>query len=431
MNERDSEALSAVLVKKGHELVKDEKIADVLLFNTCSVREQAERKAVGKVGILKKLKRVRPEIFIGILGCMAQRRGEELLKELPHVDFVLGTDQLGMLPDVIDQQIKNREQISLTEANTEISTRLSEHISKNKITEFVSVMRGCNMFCSYCIVPYVRGREKSRDIADIVEEVKKLIARDIKEIMLLGQNVSAFGLDQLAKERPLESPFADLLIELNKINELERIRFISPHPYFFNDKLIDTIAALPKVCNNIHLPMQSGSDRILKIMNRRYNMEIYMDVVNKLKRKIPEVTFSTDVIVGFPGETGEDFNLTRQAMNAIGVDNAYIFKYSPREGTPAAKYGDQILQDVKDERNQILLDDLKKYTTEHNEMLNGKTVEILVEGTSKRNSETWTGRTTNNKVTIFDPQEGIKPGDIVNVKINRTTSMTLFGDIVL
>ncbi|HJO92116.1 MAG TPA: tRNA (N6-isopentenyl adenosine(37)-C2)-methylthiotransferase MiaB [Victivallales bacterium] len=430
MNERDSEALSAVLVEKGHELVEDEKIADVLLFNTCSVREQAERKAVGKVGILKKLKRVRPDIFIGILGCMAQRKGEELLKELPHIDFVLGTDQLGMLPDVIEKQLEKREQISLTKTNTEISTRLSEHSSKDKITEFVSVMRGCNMFCSYCIVPYVRGREKSRDIIDIVEEVKKITKKGIKEIMLLGQNVSAFGLDQSAKERPTESPFADLLIELNKIDKLERIRFISPHPYFFNDKLIDTIASLSKVCNNIHLPMQSGSDKILKEMNRRYDMDIYMDVVNKLKLKVPDVTFSTDVIVAFPGETQEDFNLTRKAMNKVGFDNAYIFKYSAREGTPAAKYEDQISQNVKDERNQILLGDLKIHTTEHNEMLNGETVDILIEGPSKRNSSTWTGRTTTNKVTIFDPKEGLNPGDIVKVKINRTTSMTLFGDIV-
>ena len=291
-------------------------------------------------------------------------------------------------------------------------------------------MRGCDMFCAYCIVPYVRGREKSRPIPEIVEEVKNLAEKGIKEIMLLGQNVSAYGLNQSATTRPEESPFADLLTELNEIDKIKRIRFISPHPYFFNDKLINAIAKLPKVCNNIHLPLQSGSDRILRKMNRRYNSEIYMDVVNKLKAKVPNITFSTDVIVAFPGETNDDFNCTRDTMNKVGFDNAYIFKYSPREGTPAAKQEDQISKEVKEERHQILLKDLEVKTTAHNKVLEGRTVEILVEGPSKRNYERWNGRTANNNVTMFDPLPGLKPGDLINVKINRSTSMTLFGEIV-
>jgi tRNA-2-methylthio-N6-dimethylallyladenosine synthase len=431
MNERDSEAISAELMQKGFNIVNDENNADILIFNTCSVREQAERKAVGKVGILKKLKRKKPDIFIGIIGCMAQRRGDSLLKELPHVDFVIGTEQLTEIPNIIEKEIQKRQKISKTETREDLMGGLNLHLNaENKISDYVAVMRGCDMFCAYCIVPYVRGREKSRPIPEVVDEVKSLAKKGVKEIMLLGQNVSAYGLDQSATTRPDESPFADLLTELNKIKEIKRIRFISPHPYFFNDKLINAIAELPKVCNNVHLPLQSGSDRILKKMNRRYNSEIYMEVITKLKAKVKNVTFSTDVIVAFPGETEEDFNCTRDLMNEVGFDNAYIFKYSPREGTPAAKQEDQIPQDIKEKRNQILLKDLEKKTTIHNKALEGRTLEILVEGPSKRNPERWNGRTTNNNVTMFDPIPGLKPGNLVNVKINRSTSMTLFGEIV-
>ena len=430
MNERDSEAMAAVLIEKGHEIVTNEKIADVLLFNTCSVRDQAERKAVGKVGILKRLKKERPEIFIGILGCMAQRKGEELLKELPHLDFVLGTDQLGKLPDIIEKESKKRERLSLTDTNMNLIKGLGLHLSGNKISEFISIMRGCDMFCAYCIVPYVRGREKSRPQDDVVIEAQRLVESGIKEITLLGQNISAYGLNQRTHTRPENSPFAELLHKLNDIDGLERIRFFSPHPYFFNDKLINAIAELPKVCNNIHLPIQSGSDRILKKMNRRYDNAMFMDVVNKLKAKVPNITFSTDVIVAFPGETDKDFLETRNLMNEVGFDNAYIFKYSPREGTPAAKSPDQVPTSIKEERHQILLSDLAVRTLKSNKESENKTFNILVEGPSKRNSKRWTGRTTTNKVTIFDPDPYIKPGDIIQVKIDRTTSMTLFGEIV-
>jgi len=430
MNERDSNALGASLLQRGYELTDNEKEADILLFNTCSVREQAELKAVGKVGILKKLKKIRPHILIGMLGCMAQRRGSELLAELPHLDFVIGTDQLQKLPDIIEMELNKREQLSLTETNTDIPQSLTQHLETSSVSDFVAIMRGCDMFCSYCIVPYVRGREKSREIAEIVEEVKKLVGKGIKEIMLLGQNVSAFSLNQNTKTRPVESPFADLLREINKVSGIERIRFISPHPFFFNDKLINTIAECEKVCNNIHLPLQSGSDRILRLMNRRYDSTMYMNIVNKLKSLVPDITFSTDVIVAFPGETEDDFNCSRNIMNEVGFDNAYIFKYSPREGTPAAKYEDQIPQEIKEERNQILLANLKERTTQHNKLMEGRTFKILVEGPSQRNTERWCGRTTNNKVTVFDYNPSLKVGDIINVHIDRSSSMTLFGSTV-
>ncbi|MCF7792241.1 MAG: tRNA (N6-isopentenyl adenosine(37)-C2)-methylthiotransferase MiaB [Victivallales bacterium] len=431
MNERDSEAIAAELIREGFRIVKNEYEADILIFNTCSVREQAERKAVGKVGILKRLKRENPDIFIGIIGCMAQRRGNSLLKELPHVDFIIGTEQLTEIPQIIKKEIRKREKITKIETGKELLQGLDLHINtENKVTDFVSVMRGCDMFCAYCIVPYVRGREKSRPIQDIADEVRGLADNGVREVMLLGQNVSAYGLNQSAAERPEESPFADLLYEINKIDGIKRIRFTSPHPYFFNEKLINAIAELPKVCNSVHLPLQSGSDRILKKMNRRYNSEIYLDVVNKLKSRVADITFSTDLIVAFPGETEEDFKATRDIMNQVGFDNAYIFKYSPREGTPAAKQADQVPQKIKEERNQILLEDLKVRTKQHNRTLEGRTFEILTEGPSKRNPERWNGRTTNNKVTVFEPYENISTGDLVNVQIKSSTSMTLFGKVI-
>jgi tRNA-2-methylthio-N6-dimethylallyladenosine synthase len=431
MNERDSEAAAAMLTARGYEIVDSEFDADILLFNTCSVREQAERKAIGKIGILKKLKAQHPEIFIGIMGCMAQNHGEDLLKKLPHVDFIIGTDQLHKLPEIIEQELNCRKQEVRLDDDYSVLTGMSGHYQvEQKISAYIAIMRGCNRFCSYCIVPYVRGREKSREISDIVAEAKELVKSGVKEIMLLGQNVAAFGLD--GRVTPPEdgiSPFADLLEALNEIDGLKRIRFTSPYPSYFNDKLIDAIARLPKVCNSLHLPLQSGSDRILKLMNRQYTAESYLEIVNKLKAKISEITFSTDVIVAFPGETEADFIATRDLMNEVGFDNAYIFKYSPREGTSAADMPDQIPEEVKKERNQILLEDLASRTKEHNADMVGRTVEVLVEGESKRNSARWSGRTDTNKMVIFTPAETTFAGELVQVKINRSTSMSLFGEI--
>lgn len=468
MNERDSEAIGAILLSRGYELVDDEEDADILLINTCSVREQAERKAIGKIGILKRLKKEKPGIFIGVLGCMAQNMGKEILEQAPHVDFVLGTGQLSRLPDVIELELGKRERIVNTDSDAGIMTALGGHLDQqSKVSAFISIMRGCGHFCSYCVVPYVRGRERSRPPADVIDEASKLAEKGVKEIVLLGQNVAAYGLETvqhvttyvsraLSRRLSGDSPFADLLGELNNIEGIARIRFTSPHPAYFNDKLIDAVAYLPKVCNNIHLPLQSGSDRILKLMNRHYSSEEYLEIVNKLKRKCPGITFSTDIIVGFPCETEEDFCATRGLMNEVGFDNAYIFKYSTRPGTAAAKMNDDVPQKVKEDRNRILLSDLKEMTVRHNKALVGEIVEILVEGPSKRNSSMWFGRTTTNKVVVFDPaydvstgavrlglkeapsirkrQEntGIKLdacsiGDMINLKITRSTPATLFG----
>ncbi|HCE42323.1 MAG TPA: tRNA (N6-isopentenyl adenosine(37)-C2)-methylthiotransferase MiaB [Lentisphaeria bacterium] len=428
MNERDSEAAASALIASGHEMVHDEKMADILLFNTCSVREHAERKALGKVGILIKLKKKKPDIIIGVLGCMAQRLKEKIIEDIPHVDFVAGTDQFHRLPEIVASIILKRKHVVAVDADSEIIENLSGHIhSDNQISAFVSVMRGCNRFCSYCIVPYVRGREKSRGRKEIIEEAKKLVGSGIREILLLGQNIAAYGLEGRGQATE-ESPFAELLEELCRIDGLLRIRFASPHPQYFNEKLIDAVATLPKICKNVHLPLQSGSDRILKLMNRHYTAEKYLSIVNDLRSKVPEITFSTDIIIGFPTETEEDFNASRTLMKAADFDNAYIFKYSTRSGTKAAEMKDDVPQPVKDERNQILLADLAEMTERHNKAIVGSTLEVLVEGVSKRNSERWCGRSDSNSVVVFDPVPGIKIGDLVKLKITRATTMTLFGE---
>lgn len=318
MNERDSEALNAMLLGAGHVPVSSENDADLLIFNTCSVREQAERKAIGKIGIIKRLKRKRPEIFIGVMGCMAQRLGEKLIKDIPHIDFVVGTDQLHCIPEIIDEEIKKRHKDVRTDTNNKISSEMSSHnisIGENRVSAYIAIMRGCNRFCSYCIVPYVRGREKSRPSDEIVREAKELTKLGVKEINLLGQNVAAYGMDGKAPPPPQNfSPFAELLDKLSQINDLKRIRFISPHPAYFNDALIEKIAEKSKICNNIHLPLQSGSDRILKAMNRPYTSKKYLEIIRKLRNLAPDITFSTDIIVGFPGESEEDFKATEKIM---------------------------------------------------------------------------------------------------------------------
>ena len=434
MNERDSEAIAGMLAKQGYSVVDQENAADIVIFNTCSVREQAERKAVGKIGIMKKLKRRKPHLIIGAMGCMAQNLGEKLLKDLPHLDFVIGTGQLHKLPEVLKSIIEERKQLSLLNDGKEVLTSMGTHYQMSKEKQYqasIAVTRGCNRFCSYCIVPHVRGREISREINDVVTEAKELVADGVREIMLLGQNVAAFGLNgDTNPPPPGVSPFADLLVELNKIEGLLRIRFISPYPSYFNDKLIDTLGSLDKICHNIHLPLQSGSDRILKKMNRQYSSEQYLEIVNKLRKAMPDVTFSTDIIIGFPGETDEDFNATYEMMKKVGYMNAFIFKYSPRSGTPAAEMEDQIPQNIKEERNQILLNELGRYTNANNTKYVGSVQEILVEGPSRRNKKRWSGRIGTFQLVIFEPAPDTERGQLVKVKITHSTSATLFGELV-
>jgi len=429
MNERDSEAAAGMLAARGYELVDREEIADVLIFNTCSVRDQAERKAMGKLGILKRLKKLRPEIVIGVMGCMAQNRGEEILQTIPHVDFAIGTGQLHKLPDILADVLARHDRELRLDDDPDVLTGMGEHYDlAHQVSAYIAITRGCNRFCSYCIVPYVRGREVSREIADIRAEAQRLVDAGIREIMLLGQNVAAYGWGGNVNPPPDDvSPFADLLTELNSIPGLKRLRFTSPYPSYFNRKLIAAIATLPTVCHHVHLPLQSGSDRILKLMNRQYTSAQYRTIVDRLRAALPDLTFSTDVIVGFPGETDADFQATRDLMNQVGFDNAFIFKYSPRQETPAAGMPLQLAQEVKEKRNQLLLDDLALRVAESNRRLVGQSVEILVEGVSKRNPDRWTGRTSANKVVIFTPDDRTAVGDLVNIKIERCTAMSLYG----
>ena len=432
MNERDSEALAGMLAARGHRLVASEEEADVLLFNTCSVREQAERKAVGKVGFMKKLKQRNPDLIIGILGCMAQRRGEELFRELPHLDFVLGTGRLHTLPDLLEKLAGERNRVADVAESNAVLTGMGRHfLAPGSCAAQIAITRGCNRFCAYCIVPYVRGREISRDRDDVVREARELAAAGIREILLLGQNVAAYGLGGNINPPPPEvSPFADLLEELAKIDGIRRIRFTSPYVSYFNDRLIRAIAATPKVCRNIHLPLQSGSNRILRAMNRQYTAESYLETVAKLQAAMPGITFSTDVIVGFPGEEEIDFNATRELMERVGFDNAFIFKYSPRPGTRAAAMDDRVPQAVKEERNQLLLEDLAARTRRHLRALVGTEQSVLVEGVSKRMQERWSGRTDGNRTVHFLPVAGLQVGDLAVVRILRAGNVSLFGEIV-
>lgn len=432
MNERDSEALSCLLSNEGWVGVADEEAADIILLNTCSVRDRAERKALGKVGFLKRLKRRKPDLIIGVIGCMAQNLGESLLESMPHVDLVVGTDRLHELPWLLREVLRKRQPLVRTGTGQEVLGALHQH-DHGRTTAYVSVMRGCNQFCTYCIVPYVRGREKSRTVDQVLSEVCDVVGHGTREIFLLGQNITAYGIAEL-KAAGLymgkESPFAELLRAIDATPGVERIRFTSPHPRFMNAAFIEAIVTLPKVCESFHVPLQSGSARILKAMGRGYTPAEYLDRISSIKSALPPVTFSTDVIVGFPGETEADFEATRQLMDEVGFDMAYIFKYSPRAGTKAAGWVDDVPQAVKEERNQILLADLEARTLTRNRSYLGQRVQVLVEGESKRNPQRWTGRSRTNKVCLFSPDKMVNVGDLADIMVERVTANSLFGRLI-
>ena len=429
MNERDSEAVGALFVKAGHSLVTSEYDADVLLFNTCSVRDAAERKAKGKIGYMRKLKLRNPDLIIGVTGCMAQRLGDQLLAELPHLDFVLGTGQIHRALEMAESIAADRRRVADTAIAPEEIDMLGEH-GENSWSAQIAITRGCNRFCSYCIVPYVRGREVSRSKESIIAKAKNLVDSGVKEILLLGQNVAAYGLNgDIRPPRSGYSPFAELLEELNEINGLERIRYTSPYVSYFNDRLISALASCKKVCHNIHLPLQSGSNRILSAMNRQYTAESYLEKVAELRSAIPDLTFSTDVIVGFPGEEASDFGQTRALMNEVGFEQAFIFKYSPRPGAKSALLADTVSEEEKLNRNNILLEDLEKRISAKLAGMTGQTVEVLCEGVSARNQDRWTGRTGTNFVVHFEPDSMVKVGDLRQVKITRSGSVSLFGEL--
>ena len=432
MNERDSEAVAAQLVARGWSLAASETMADVILLNTCSVRDFAEQKAIGKMqNLAAETRRARPGVVLGFLGCMAQSRGKELLDQLPDVDLVLGTQKFHRAADYLGEILAgSRKQIVdvAEEAGSEATIR--EHLlngsAKKSVSAFVSIMQGCNQYCTFCIVPSTRGEERSRGIADIVAECRQLVAAGVREITLLGQIVTSYGKREVAA-RDGKSAFVQLLEAVHEIAGLERIRFTSPHPKGYGDDLIAAYARLPKLCESAHLPLQSGSDRILKLMHRGYTRERFAGIIAKLRQARPNIGITTDIIVGFPGETDADFEETLELCRQVRFDNAYIFKYSERRDTPAALMPDQVPQAIREDRNQRLLTVINDIGREKYDTYIGQTVQILVEGPSKKNVARLTGRTRCNKIVLF---EGAPRhlGELMDVKVTRTGSFTLYGD---
>ena len=432
MNERDSEAVAAQLAAKGYLIAKSEAVADVILLNTCSVRDLAEQKALRKMeNVAAEIRRERPNVVLGFMGCMAQSRGQELIDRLPDVDLVVGTQKFHRTAEYLDEILTGRrDKIVDVAPETGSEATIREHLlngnSRKSVTAFASIMQGCNQYCTFCIVPYTRGEERSRSIADIVSECRELVAQGVKEITLLGQIVTSYGKREI-ELKDGKSAFVQLLEAVHKIDGLERIRFTSPHPKGYGDDLIEAYTRLPKLCESAHIPVQSGSDSVLKRMHRGYTRERYLGIIAKLRRARPEMGVSTDLIVGFPGETDEEFGETLSLAREVEFDQAYIFKYSPRRDTPAATMPDQLPLGVKEERNQQLLEAVNTAARKRYEGLIGRRTQILVEGPSKKNPARMTGRTRCNKIVVFDGSERHR-SQIMDVKITRAGSFTLYGD---
>ncbi len=438
MNERDSEAVAAMLRGRGYTIVGHEADADVVLLNTCSVREQAEQKALGKAGQILKLKRSKPNLLVGIMGCMAQNRGKELLDRLPDLDLLVGTQKFHHMPDHLDHmltalQAQGPRPSTLVDLDEEEGSQntIRPHLEegKNVISSFVSIMQGCNMHCAYCLVPRTRGEERCRSIADVVEEVQELAERGCKEVTLLGQIVNSYGRREIAFQGT-KSPFVQLLEAVHEVPGIERIRFTSPHPKGFKNDLVDAFARLPKLGSYIHLPLQSGSDRILKAMKRPYTQESFRAIVTALRQAVPDLYLSTDIIVGFPGEEEEDFEKTKSFFQEMAFDMGFIFKYSVRPGTSAEPLGDPVPQMIKEERNQILLELLKEQSNRRHQALLGRIEEVLVEAPARRDGGLYMGRTRGYRKVLFPGKERLL-GQLLQVKITQANPSHLLGELVL
>ncbi len=444
MNERDSEQVAHSLVARGYERVGHESEADVVLLNTCSVRDMADQKALGKMGMLRPMAKDRPHMVFGFLGCMAQARGASLLKALPHVDLVVGTQKFHRVADYVDELIDQKNSrarppgaphraiddlqcsiVDIAEEPGSQSTIRDHQLTSSQATAFVSIMQGCNMHCTFCIVPQTRGSERSRSIGEIVSEVRDLVSCGVKEVTLLGQIVNLYGRHEFPKVDK-KSPFVQLLEAVHEVEGLERLRFTSPHPIGFREDLIDAISRLPKLAEHVHLPLQSGSNKILKTMHRAYTAEKYMDLVDQIRRARRGIAITTDIIVGFPGETEDDYRQTRDLVEQIQFDNAFVFRYSLRSGTPAATMPHQIDEHVKHERNQDLLEVVNQSNRRILEGLIGTRVEVLCEGRSKTNRARLMGRTRTNKIVVFEGNEKLV-GKLVYVRVEQANGFSLYG----
>ncbi len=421
MNVADSEVIMGLLSKAGYEITKEINNANVVLLNTCSVRDNAEQKIYHRLDHLKNLKKINSSTVIGILGCMAERLKKDLIEDKKIVDIIVGPDEYRRLPEFIDNAFGGEKGIGVKLSRTETYEDI-EPYREEGLQAWISVMRGCDKFCSFCVVPYTRGRERSRTLKSIVDEIKMLSDRGFKEVTLLGQNVNSY--------KDGEKDFADLLASSAAVDRNIRIRFTTSHPQDLSDKLLHTIAEHSNLCKYIHLPVQSGSNRILELMNRSYTIEHYMAIIDTARKLMPAISFSTDIISGFPTETTDDHKMTLEVMNRVQFDGAYMFKYSPREGTKAYKLTDDIPEHTKTERLQEIINLQQKISYELNQNLIGQEEIVLIEGTSKKSDDFLSGRTDSNKVVILPANKNISVGDYVKVKIHKATSATLFANIV-
>lgn len=427
MNEEDSEKISGMLRTMGYSKAENKEDASIIIFNTCCVRENAELKVFGNLGALKGLKKKRPDLIIGVCGCMMQQKGmaEEIMEKFPFVDMIFGTHNAYKFPEYLNRVKQEGKAVcEIYNEETEIVEGLPLD-RESSIKAFVTIMYGCNNFCTYCIVPYVRGRERSRKPEDIENEIKDLVANGYKEITLLGQNVNSYG-----KGLDTEIDFAKLLRRINEIEGLERIRFMTSHPKDLSDDVIYAIRDCDKVCEQIHLPVQSGSDDILNKMNRHYDREKYLSIIEKIKREIPGVAITTDIIVGFPGESEEDFEGTLDMVKKVEYDSAFTFIYSRRKYTPADMMLNQVDDTVKHERFNRLIESVNEICAKKNLEYEGKCVEVLVEGISKNDDTKLMGRTRTGKLVNFTGSKN-SIGKLVNVKITKASSFSLKGEEVL
>lgn len=425
MSERDAETLAAISRKAGYVPVDSIEEADLVIINTCCVRESAENKIIGKIGQLKKNKEKNPSLKIAVTGCMVQQPGlaDRLRKRNPHVDIWTGTSDLDSFQKMLEQCERGEKIVRVSE-DYSCPGEAEPLAEKGKLRASTNVIYGCNNYCAYCIVPYVRGRERSRPMDEIIVEIKELVANGTKEVTLLGQNVNSYGIKD-----GFPYDFADLLAEVDKIENLLRIRFTTSHPKDLSAKLITAVAQGKHICEHFHLPFQAGSNKVLKSMNRQYTREYYLDRVNCILKEIPEARLSTDIIVGFPGETEEDFQQTLDLVNEVHFSQAFTFMYSKRSGTAAAELPDQIPLNVKKERLQKLIEVQNARSLAWRQKMVGNVYEILVEGPSKTDKRQMTGRTRGNEIVVFEGEEGLT-GSLVNVKINSANSWTLFGQIL-
>jgi len=436
MNVRDSEQVALDLSRRGYELVSQEDHADVVLLNTCSVRDMAEQKAIGKMRTLEGRKNRKHHQVIGFLGCMAQSRGAAILEELPGVDLVLGTQKFHEVGRRVDELLRatraNEDRVPIVDIDEELDSQntIRDHLlAPRQVTAFVSIMQGCNMHCTFCIVPSTRGAERSRPIADIVAEVESLVRQGVREVTLLGQIVNLYGRHEFPVVEG-RSPFAQLLHAVSAVPGLDRLRFTSPHPIGFKDDIVACFRELPNLCPHVHMPLQSGSDRILKTMHRAYTGAGYRRLIDKLRAAQPGMAFTTDVIVGFPGETEDDFRTTCDLVREVAFDNAFIFRYSPRRDTPAATMPDQLSEDAKMERNQTLLTLLDEIAAKRNGELVGTNDEILVEGESRTSDKRYQGRTPTNRLVLVEANERWR-GQLLPVHLTESTGFTYYAEPVL